>query len=144
MSKILTTRQFAVLKRTAQNTYPLLAQKEKKEAKIKELQDELVIIDAQIQGAETGSRALTGGFNSLDLIDRIVIPTGKMDKDGRELKMTKFVEKEGAVVRTTDKDGHEVYEILLSIPAESVENEETAPAEKEAIESVEERNEAEE
>lgn len=110
MSKTLSTRQFAVLKRTAMNTYPLLARKERMENQIAEMTKELAVIDAQIQGAETGSRALTGGFNSLELIERIVVPSGKVDKDGREIKMTKFVAKADALVQNEDK----TYSIILT------------------------------
>lgn len=110
MSKTLSTRQFAVLKRTAMNTYPLLARKERMENQIAEMTKELAVIDAQIQGAETGSRALTGGFNSLELIERIVVPSGKVDKDGREIKMTKFVAKVDALVQNEDK----TYSIILT------------------------------
>ena len=135
MSKTLSTRQFAVLKRTAMNTYPLLARKERMENQIAEMTKELAVIDAQIQGAETGSRALTGGFNSLELIERIVVPSGKVDKDGREIKMTKFVAKADALVQNEDK----TYSIILTkdetpVAPESYEVEITTPENKETEE----------
>ena len=135
MSKTLSTRQFAVLKRTAMNTYPLLARKERMENQIAEMTKELAVIDAQIQGAETGSRALTGGFNSLELIERIVVPSGKVDKDGREIKMTKFVAKADALVQNEDK----TYSIILTkdetpVAPESYEVETTTPENKETEE----------
>lgn len=135
MSKTLSTRQFAVLKRTAMNTYPLLARKERMENQIAEMTKELAVIDAQIQGAETGSRALTGGFNSLELIERIVVPSGKVDKDGREIKMTKFVAKADALVQNEDK----TYSIILTkdetpVAPESNEVKITTPENKETEE----------
>jgi len=69
--KTLTVRDLAFLKRNAQNVYPrvsryitLKAQKEELETKIKNLEEE-------IQAIETGSRLITGGFNSIDLINRV-------------------------------------------------------------------------
>ena len=61
MSKTLKIREVAALKRTAQNTYPLIAKREKLIEQMAELQKEFDVINAQIEGAETGSRAMTGG-----------------------------------------------------------------------------------
>lgn len=132
MSKTLTTRQFAVLKRTAQNTYPLTARKARVEKQIAELQQELDVIDAQITGMEIGSRALTGGFNSLDLVERIVVGTGKFDVEGKEATVTKFVAKEGAL-RKNEEDN--TYEILLGFPDKAADSSDSEPVEETTVES---------
>ena len=123
MSKTLKIREVAALKRTAQNNYPLIAKREKLIEQMAELQKEFDVINAQIEGAETGSKAMTGGFTSLDLIERQVIPTGKLDTNGKEIKVTKFVPKEGAL--TLNEDGG--YDILLTIPEAPAAPAEEAP-----------------
>lgn len=123
MSKTLKIREVAALKRTAQNNYPLIAKREKLIEQMAELQKEFDVINAQIEGAETGSKAMTGGFTSLDLIERQVIPTGKLDTNGKEIKVTKFVPKEGALA--LNEDGG--YDILLTIPEAPAAPAEEAP-----------------
>lgn len=110
--KTLSVRNVAALKRTAQNNYPLIAKREKLSQQIDQLKDELNIVNAQIEGAETGSKAMTGGFTSLDLIDRQVVFTGKLDANGKELKQTKYVPREGALA--LNEDG--TYSIILPVP----------------------------
>lgn len=109
MNKTLTFRQVAALKRTAQNNYPNVAKVEKLQAKIGELQEEIDILNTQIAGAEMGSRAMTGGYSSFQLIDREVISTGKFDKEGRELKQTRYIPRVGAL-KLNDNGS---YDILL-------------------------------
>ena len=102
--KILNSRQVAVLKRTAQNNYPLNQKLAKIDKQIAELEDEKKVIEAQLQGFEMGAIALTGGYTSGQLIDRVVLPalnedgTQKTDKDGRILTVTKYVPKAGVLV----------------------------------------------
>lgn len=115
--KTLSVRNVAALKRTAQNNYPLIAKREKLQEQITKLQEEFEVVNAQIEGAETGSKAMTGGFTSLDLIERQVVPTGKVDANGRETKMTKYVPKEGALV--LNEDG--TYSVMLTPPSVEVE-----------------------
>ena len=119
----LSTRQIAALKRTAQNNYPLMIQREKIGAQIKALMDQYQTINTQIEGAEAGSRAISGGFSSLELIERVVIT--KPNAQGVEVKMTKFQPREDAL--RLNEDG--TYEVLLVreepvAPAEGPENEE--------------------
>lgn len=110
--KTLSIRNVAALKRTAQNNYPLIAKREKLAEQIDQLQEEFNVVNAQIEGAETGSKAMTGGFTSLDLIERQVVSTGKLDANGKELKQTKYVPREGALV--LNEDG--TYSIALPVP----------------------------
>ena len=79
----------AQIKRTAMNVYPLVRRKNKLEQTIKDAQNEMEVIQAQIDANETAIKAATG-YSTEDLVVRNVIPTGKMDKDGHEIKVTKW------------------------------------------------------
>ena len=109
MDKKLSVRNVAALKRTAQNNYPLVAKREKILNQLKELENELESINVQIESAETGSKMLTGGYTSMDLIERQLIPTGKYDANGKEIKMTKYAPKTDALL--LNEDG--TYSIVL-------------------------------
>ena len=80
----------ASLKRTAQNVYPLVRQKEKLNKTIKEAQEELGSIQTQLDAYEAPIKEATGGFGTEDLVVREVVATGKMDKNGKELKSTVY------------------------------------------------------
>lgn len=92
--KELSTRQWATIKRTAQNVLPLI----EKRKKLQKYVEELEAINAQIEGMEYGTKILTGGYTSEEIVKRVVSDyvdpnTGeiKTDKDGRTLKITKYV-----------------------------------------------------
>ena len=92
--KELSTRQWATIKRTAQNVLPLIEKRKKLEKYVAELE----AITAQIEGMEYGTKILTGGYTSEEIVKRVVSDyvdptTGavKTDKDGRALKITKYV-----------------------------------------------------
>ena len=92
--KELSTRQWATIKRTAQNVLPLI----EKRKKLQKYVEELEAINAQIEGMEYGTKVLTGGYTSEEIVKRVVSDyvdpnTGvvKTDKDGRTLKITKYV-----------------------------------------------------
>ena len=92
--KELSTRQWATIKRTAQNVLPLIEKRKKLEKYVAELE----AINAQIEGMEYGTKILTGGYTSEEIVKRVVSDyvdptTGavKTDKDGRALKITKYV-----------------------------------------------------
>lgn len=80
----------ASLKRTAQNVYPLVRQRNKLQKQIKEAQDELYSINAQLEAYQTPIKEQTGGYTTDDLISREVIDTGKTDKNGKPVKQTVF------------------------------------------------------
>lgn len=129
--KTISVRQFATIKRVAQNVNPLVVKKNKIAAKISELNEEYNAINEEIEGHEMGIKALTGGLISEDLITKKVEDTGKVDKDGRPIKITKYEPKEGAIVFNEET---KVYEILVGdtpvseeVAPESVDDTETAP-----------------
>lgn len=106
--KTLTSRQLAVVKRTAMNNYPMNQKLAKIDEKIAALEEDKQVIEAQLKGFEMGVIALTGGYTSSELIDRIVVPAvdangaQKVDKDGRALTVTKYVPKKGVLVENED------------------------------------------
>lgn len=89
MTKI-SSRDFAALKRNAMNVYPQIIKRDKLVAQIAALQNDLERVNAIINATETGSRIITGGVNSTDLIQRRVIDTGKVDANGMSVKTTKW------------------------------------------------------
>ena len=96
--KTLSIRQMATVKRVAQNVNPLVVKKNKIAAKINELNAEYNALTDEIEGHEMGIKALTGGLISEDLVIKKVEDTGKVDKDGKPIKVTKYEPKEGVVV----------------------------------------------
>ena len=80
----------ATVKRTAQSIYPLVRQKTKLVKTIEEAQAELESIQIQIDSFEAPIKEATGGYGTEDLVVREVTPTGRLDKNGRELKTTSY------------------------------------------------------
>ena len=109
MNKILSVRQFASVKRIAQNVNPLVVKKNKIAAKINELNAEYNALTEEIEGHEMGIKALTGGFTSEDLVVKKVEDTGKVDKDGRPIKVTKYEPKEGVVTFNEEANVYEIH-----------------------------------
>lgn len=61
---VLNRFQMAAVKRTAQNTKKLCTQREKVNAKMRDLAAELININNQIDAWETPIKVMTGGFTS--------------------------------------------------------------------------------
>ena len=80
----------ASLKRTAQNVYPLVRQRNKLQKQIEEAQEELNSINVQLDAYQAPIKEQTGGYTTDDLISREVINTGKTDKNGKPVKQTVF------------------------------------------------------
>jgi hypothetical protein len=87
--KTFTTREVAQIKRTAQNVAPIVAKRERVYAKIKSLYTELEVLDAQIDAWETAVKAMTNGFTTNDLVDRVVNET--TTADGKVVKTVTYV-----------------------------------------------------
>lgn len=109
MNKTLTVRQFATVKRVAQNVNPLVVKKNKIAAKINELNAEYNALTEEIEGHEMGIKALTGGYISEDLVVKRVEDTGKVDKEGKPIKVTKYEPKEGVVVFNEEANVYEIH-----------------------------------
>ena len=112
--RTLTIRQMATVKRVAQNVNPLVVKKNKIAAKISELNAEYNALTEEIEGHEMGIKSLTGGYVSEDLVVKKVEDTGKVDKDGKPIKVTKYEPKDGVVVFNEEAN---VYELHLDEPS---------------------------
>ncbi len=109
MNKTLTVRQFAGVKRIAQNVNPLVVKKNKIAAKINKLNAEYNALTEEIEGHEMGVKALTGGLTSEDLIVKKVEDTGKVDKEGKPIKVTKYEPKASAVTYNKEQNVYEIH-----------------------------------
>lgn len=107
--KTLTVRQFATVKRVAQNVNPSVVKKNKIAAKINKLNAEYNALTEEIEGHEMGVKALTGGLTSEDLVVKKVEDTGKVDKDGKPIKVTKYEPKAGVVVFNEEANVYEIH-----------------------------------
>ena len=88
--KEITTRQMAMIKRIAMNVNPLVVKKNKLLAKIEELNTEIAEIEDTIYGNEIGIKNIPGGLSSEILITKTVTDSGKVDKNGNPIKVTKY------------------------------------------------------
>ena len=88
--KEITTRQMAMIKRIAMNVNPLVVKKNKLISKINELTVEIAEINDAIEGNEMGIKSITGGLSSEVLITKTVTDSGKVDKNGNPIKVTKY------------------------------------------------------
>ena len=88
--KEITTRQMAMIKRIAMNVNPLVIKKNKLISKINELTVEIAEINDTIEGNEMGIKSITGGLSSEVLITKTVTDSGKVDKNGNPIKVTKY------------------------------------------------------
>lgn len=123
--KTLTIRQFATVKRVAQNVNPLVVKKNKIAAKIDELNAEYNALTQEIEGHEMGIKAVTGGLVSEDLVVKKVEDTGKVDKDGKPIKVTKYEPKEGVVVFNEEANVYEIHTeepVIDNVPTEAVDD----------------------
>lgn len=82
--------QIANLKRTAQSVYPLVRRKNKLLEEIAAAQQELQSIQTQIDAYQIPIKEATGGFTTEDLVTRTVTETGKVDKNGQQIKITQY------------------------------------------------------
>lgn len=130
MNKTLTVRQFAGVKRIAQNVNPLVVKKNKIAAKIDELNAEYNALTEEIEGHEMGVKALTGGLTSEDLVVKKVEDTGKVDKSGKPVKVTKYEPKAGTVVFNEETNVYEIHAEepdVENVAPEAVDDTEKAP-----------------
>lgn len=128
--KTISIRQFASVKRIAQNVSPLVVKKNKIAAKIDELNAEYNALIEEIEGHEMGVKALTGGLTSEDLVVKKVEDTGKVDKNGCPVKVTKYEPKAGVVVFNEEANVYEIHveePELENVNPEVVDDTEKAP-----------------
>lgn len=111
--RTLTIRQFAAVKRVAQNVNYAVTKRTKVAEQITRLNQEYNDLTEEIEGHEAGIVKLTG-LTSEELVVKVVENTGKVDKDGKPIKVTKYEPREDRVRFNEEK---KVYEILEETPA---------------------------
>ena len=89
--KELSKFEIAAIKRTAQNVNAMVTKKSKLKEKIDALQAEYDKIEDAQEQFEAPIRKMTGGYGTEDLIEKVIEDTGKLDKDGKSIKLTKYV-----------------------------------------------------
>lgn len=86
----LSTRKWATIKKTAQIVQPNVAKKQRLEAQIADLQNQLAEANAAIAEWDGAIVRMTG-YSSEQLIKRVVEPSGKVDANGKPRTITKWV-----------------------------------------------------
>ena len=86
----LSTRKWATIKKTAQIVQPNVAKKQRLEAQIADLQNQLAEANAAIAEWDGAIVRMTG-YSSEQLIKRVVEPSGKTDANGKPLTITKWI-----------------------------------------------------
>ena len=86
----LSTRKWATIKKTAQIVQPNVAKKQRLEAQIADLQNQLAEANAAIAEWDGAIVRMTG-YSSEQLIKRVVEPSGKVDANGKPLTITKWI-----------------------------------------------------
>lgn len=130
--KKLTIRNFAAIKRIAQNVNPLVVKKNRMLAQAKKILLEVKEIEEEIKGYEAGVVALTGGYQSEALVTKVVEDTGKVDKDNTPIKVTKYIptnlvtfnEEENCYYIPDFKKEEDVETPQVEAPAQTESNEE--------------------
>lgn len=107
--------QVATLKRVAQSVSPLVRAKEKLVNQITECEQELKSIQVQIDAFQGPIKEMTGGYTTEDLVVREVSVTDKLDKEGKPVKVTKWVLRYPDTVIPVEQEEQEVPEEAESI-----------------------------
>lgn len=89
--KKFTKFDITAIKNTAHSVNPIVRKKTKLMEQVEELQKEIDTLQLMQEQYEAPIRTLTGGYSSEDLVDKVVEDTGKVDKDGKPIKTTKYV-----------------------------------------------------
>ena len=83
--------QIAQLKRTAQNVEQSVKRKNKLEKQIIELSQEYKQAKEEIDAWQAPIKAVFHGHTTEELVKSVTTDTGKLDKNGKPIKVTKFV-----------------------------------------------------
>ena len=103
--KELSKFEIAAIKRTAQNVNAMVTKKTKLKEKIDALQAEYDQIEEAQEQFEVPIRKMTGGYGTEDLIVKVIEDTGKLDKDGKPVKLAKYVLKYPDTILPPAMDG---------------------------------------
>ena len=134
--KEITTRQMAMIKRIAMNVNPLVIKKNKLISKINELTVEIAEINDAIEGNEMGIKTITGGLSSEVLITKTVTDSGKVDKNGNPIKVTKYEPNTEWVKWNEDKKVYIIEDIEDTAVEESTVEEASTYISEEGVDST--------
>lgn len=90
MEKRISTRDLAAIKRTAMNVAPIMAKRNKAKEMIEKYTEEYNQHEKTILNYESGIIAQTG-LRTEQVVTKVTEPTGKFDKNGKEVKQTKYI-----------------------------------------------------
>lgn len=90
MERKFNSRDIARIKRTAQNISEYVVKKERLQSQMTDLQAQIDQLQAMIDLESASTKTWTGGWGPEDLVKRVVVPTDKVDKNGKIIKNTKF------------------------------------------------------
>ena len=111
----------ANLKRTAQMVSPMVREKVKLLAEIEEKQNRVAILDAQIESLDSHIRQECG-YGVEQLITRKVVDTGKVGKDGKPVKVTKWeLNFPETIVPPQEQPASEAAEEIIQEPERPIE-----------------------
>lgn len=122
--------EIATIKSTAKLVNPLVSKKLKILEQIKNLNEEFKALDEEIERYQEPIKVMTGGYSTEDLIERVVETSDALDKNGKAIKVAKYV------LRYPDT--------VIPVIAEEMENEikEESPSQEIAPEVEEENSDA--
>ena len=83
--------EIATIKRTAQSVNPMVSKKAKLKEQIDALQAEYAQLDTMQEQYEASIKTMTGGYGTEDLVDKVIETTSAVDKNGKPIKVTKYV-----------------------------------------------------
>ena len=128
--KTISVRQFAAVKRVAQNVNYAVTKRNKIAEQLRKLNADYNALTEEIKGHEAGIIKLTG-HTSEELVTKVVETTDKMDKEGRPIKVTKYEPKAGFVVFNETTKVYEIHddfeEMSDVVSIDSVDDTEKAP-----------------
>lgn len=82
--------EIATIKRTAQNVSLMVSKKNRLVEQIKALQAEYEELETMQEQYEAPIKSMTGGYGTEDLVEKVVETSGT-DKNGKPIKVTKYV-----------------------------------------------------
>ena len=83
--------EIATIKRTAQSVNPMVSRKTKIKEQMDALQAEYNQLDTMQEQYEASIKTMTGGYGTEDLVEKVVETTNAVDKNGKPIKVTKYV-----------------------------------------------------
>ena len=83
--------EIATIKRTAQSVNPMVSKKAKLKEQIDALQTEYDQLDTMQEQYEASIKTMTGGYGTEDLVEKVIETTSAVDKNGKPIKVTKYV-----------------------------------------------------